>query len=108
MAGVAPSPDRLPLRSEDSVDAWSNEGGALPPAVSEALAARVETLPALERRVLHCLGAAVVLGWNTLPTDVQRTLFKLASTTGDAEAARALPTRIARFLHDHKDDGAPH
>lgn len=97
-------PDGAPPRADQPVDARRDTAGS-PAPVSASLAAQVETLPALERRVLHCLGAAVVLGWNQLPTEVQRTLFRQASTGGDADAASDLPARIARFLHDHKDDG---
>jgi hypothetical protein len=39
-----------------------------------------------------------------LPTDVQRTLFRLASADAESAPASELPARIARFLHDHKDD----
>ena len=56
----------------------------------------------LERRVLECLVAALVSEWNNLPTDVQRKLFEHA-TSGKSHDAALLKTRIARFLHDHKD-----
>lgn len=88
----------------DALDRWDDEGGSTARPVSEFLVTTIETLRPLERQVLHCLGAAVVIGWNELPTDVQRTLFKLASAEGGADAASELPTRIARFLHNHKDD----
>jgi hypothetical protein len=54
----------------------------------------------LERRVLVCLGAALVGEWNGLPTDVQRRPFEHAASAHDAAL---LKTRIGRFLHDHKD-----
>lgn len=100
------TPDGADPQAGAQLDAQSNDRGSPPPLVSEALVAEIETLPPLERRILHCLGAAVVIGWNKLPTDVQRTLFKLASTTENAETAGELPARIARFLHEHKDDGS--
>ena len=56
----------------------------------------------LERRVLECLGAALVSEWNGLPNDVQRRLFERA-TSGKSHNAAQLKARIARFLHDHKD-----
>ncbi|MFC7333898.1 hypothetical protein [Rhodocista pekingensis] len=74
------------------------------PPVSEALAIQAGALPAAERRILDCLGAAVVIAWSQLPTDVQRTLFRLASAPDGEGAPGELPARIARFLHDHKDD----
>ena len=55
-----------------------------------------------KRRVLECLGAALVSEWNGLPTDVQRRLFEHAAS-GKSRDAALLKTRIARFLHDHKD-----
>lgn len=100
------TPDGADPQAGVQLDAQSNDRGSPPPLVSEALVAEIETLPPLERRILHCLGAAVVIGWNKLPTDVQRTLFKLASATENAETAGELPARIARFLHEHKDDGS--
>jgi len=62
-----------------------------------------------ERRILECLGAAVVLQWNDLPMPLQRDLFRQAAAAQAAEPARhdpALKTAIARFLHLHKDDPA--
>jgi hypothetical protein len=68
-----------------------------------ALPYQAADLLELERRVLECLGAALVTEWNDLPTDVQRKLFEHA-TSGKLRDAGLLKTRIARFLHDHKDD----
>ena len=59
--------------------------------------------PGAERRVLECLGAALVSEWSSLRTDVQRKLFEHAAS-GKLRDAAQLKTRIARFLHDHKDD----
>jgi hypothetical protein len=58
-----------------------------------------------ERRVLECLGAALVSEWNDLPTDVQRRLFEHAAS-GKSHDAALLKAQIARFLHNHKDDWA--
>ena len=52
-----------------------------------------------EEHMLRCLGAAVVLRWEQLPTDVQRELFDLAGSVGPLSEATALRGRIARFLH---------
>ena len=61
-----------------------------------------------ELHALECLGAAVVMEWNDLPTDVQRDLFRHASAAEASYDPVRLKARIARFLHDHKDDaGAP-
>jgi hypothetical protein len=57
-----------------------------------------------ERRVLRCLGAAVIMHWNTLPRKLRRELFDSASSIGDLLQTAALRGQIARFLHKHKDD----
>ena len=57
-----------------------------------------------EEHVLRCLGAAVIMHWNTLPTKLQRELFDHASSMGDLLRTGALRGQIARFLHKHKDD----
>ena len=59
-----------------------------------------------ERNAVERLGAAVVFEWNELPTDVQRVLFRRASAVKDLYDPTELKARIARFLHDHKDDDA--
>ena len=57
-----------------------------------------------EDRILRCLGAAVMMRWNTIPTKLQRELFDNASCVGELLQAGALKGQIARFLHKHKDD----
>ena len=84
----------------NALDRWDEEGGA--PAVQWPLPYETGDLLDLERRVLECLGAALVSEWNSLPTDVQRRLFEHA-TSGKSPDAALLKARIARFLHDHKD-----
>ena len=54
-----------------------------------------------EEHMLRCLGAAVVLRWDQLPTDVKKGLFDLAGSVGPLSDARELRSRIARFLHEH-------
>ena len=39
-----------------------------------------ETLGEQEEHVLRCLGAALIMQWNTLPTKLQRELFDNASS----------------------------
>jgi hypothetical protein len=57
-----------------------------------------------EEQILKCLGAAVLMRWNTVPTKLQRVLFDCASTIGDLQQTTPLKGRIARFLHNHKGD----
>jgi hypothetical protein len=54
--------------------------------------------------ILRCLGAAVIMQWNTIPTKLQRELFDTAGSMGDALKSAALRAQIARFLHKHKDE----
>ena len=69
------------------------EGGA----VGEAI------LAAEEEKVLRCLGAALIMQWNTLPTKLQRELFDNAGSMGVLLDTATLRGQIARFLHKHKD-----
>jgi hypothetical protein len=57
-----------------------------------------------EERVLRCLGAAVLMQWNTLPKKLRRELFDNAGSMGALLETAALRGEIARFLHKHKDD----
>ena len=61
-------------------------------------------LAATEEHVLRCLGAAVIMQWNTIPKKLQRELFDSASSMGDLLDVAQLRGQIARFLHKHKDD----
>ena len=63
-----------------------------------------DVLATEEERILRCLGAAVILQWNTIPRKLQRELFDSAGAMGDILQTDALRAQIARFLHQHKDD----
>jgi hypothetical protein len=63
-----------------------------------------EGLATEEERVLRCLGAALIMQWNTLPPTLQRELFDTAGSTGPLLDSQALRAQIARFLHKHKDN----
>ena len=84
----------------NALDRWADEGGA--PATLWPLPYQTGDLLDVERRVLECLGAALVSEWNGLPTEVQRRLFEHAASGAPGDAAR-LKSQIARFLHGHKD-----
>lgn len=62
-------------------------------------------LAAEEEHVLRCLGASVIMQWNTIPAKLQRELFDTAGSMGELLATTELRGQIARFLHKHKDDG---
>jgi hypothetical protein len=53
--------------------------------------------------ILRCLGAALIMRWNTLPTKLQRELFDNAGAMGELLDAATLRGQIARFLHRRKD-----
>jgi hypothetical protein len=90
-----------PLAS--AVARWENEGGASGPA-SALSRDKLTPLSEGEERILRCLGAAVLLQWNDLPTRIQRQLFEHAVSMGEAGQTAMLKEQIARFLHKHKDD----
>lgn len=60
-------------------------------------------LAAQEEHVLRCLGAALIMQWNTLPQKLRRELFDNASSMGELLDTVSLRGQIARFLHSHKD-----
>jgi hypothetical protein len=64
------------------------------------------TLAAEEEHVLRCLGASVIMQWNTIPAKLQRELFDTAGSMGELLTTAELRGQIARFLHKHKDDVA--
>ena len=53
--------------------------------------------------ILRCLGAALIMEWNTLPTKLQRELFDNAGAMGELLDTATLRGQIARFLHRRKD-----
>ena len=59
---------------------------------------------AAEDQVLRCLGAALIMQWNTLPAELQRELFNNAGDMGELLDTSALRGQIARFLRAHKND----
>jgi len=61
----------------------------------------------IEKHILQCLGAAVIMQWNTIPTKLQRELFDTAGSLGDVLQTVTLRGQIARFLHNHKDEENP-
>jgi hypothetical protein len=51
----------------------------------EVVGKRLESNAAaeIEAHILRCLGAAVIMQWNAIPTKLQRELFDTASSLGD-------------------------
>lgn len=65
------------------------------------------TVAEIEEHVLRCLGAAVVMQWNAIPTKLQRELFDTAGSLGDVLKTAALRGHIARFLHQQNEGKGP-
>jgi hypothetical protein len=82
---------------------WESEGGT-PQPKSESDRETRTALAKEEEHVLCCLGAAVIMQWNDLPTQIQRDLFDHAISVGDPRHTAQLKEQIARFLHTHKND----
>jgi hypothetical protein len=57
-------------------------------------------------RRLCCLGAAVILHWDSLPSKLRKELFDSARDMGDLLPAKLVRADIARSLHVRK--GHPH
>ena len=81
--------------------AWDNNGGWVQPDTDAQ-----PVLGEVEERILRRLGAAVIVQWNDLPTEIQRQLFQHAAAMGEPRHATQLKEEIARFLHKHKNDEA--
>jgi hypothetical protein len=54
-----------------------------------------------EEHILRCLGAALIMRWNTLQTELQRELFDDAGSMGALLDTATLRAQIARFLRKH-------
>lgn len=65
------------------------------------------TAAEIEEHILRCLGAAVVMQWNAIPTKLQRELFDAAGSLGDVLKTAALRGHIARFLHRQNESKSP-
>jgi hypothetical protein len=74
--------------------------------VAEQDRSRGPALAAEEEHVLRCLGAAIIIQWNALPTTLQREIFDTAGSVGKLLETAALRGQIARFLHKHKNDAS--
>ena len=95
-----------------SMSAQSNTGVRVPKDVrskriTEAAAVlKLDQFPAEKEKILECLGVALIMRWGTLPTKIQRELFEHATSLADLAQTAPPKGQIARFLHNHKDDGA--
>ena len=81
----------------DNHDNLANNLDKLVP-VPEPRVANEATLGADEEHILRCLGAALIMRWNTLQTELQRELFDDAGSMGALLDTATLRAQIARFL----------
>jgi hypothetical protein len=84
----------------DNDDKLANNLDKLVP-VPEPRVASEATLGADEEHILRCLGAALIMRWNTLQTELQRELFDDAGSMGALLDTATLRAQIARFLRRH-------
>jgi hypothetical protein len=84
----------------DNHDNLANNLDKLVP-VPERRVAGEATLAADEEHILRCLGAALIMRWNTLQTELQRELFDDAGSMGALLDTATLRAQIARFLRKH-------
>jgi len=86
----------------DNNDKLANNLDEMAPVLNHHEASKA-TLAAEEGRILQCLGAALIMEWNTLPTGLQRDLFNEAGSNGELLDSAILRGQIARFLRKHTD-----
>jgi hypothetical protein len=98
---------------------WDDDGGAFVSALSNVGArisnggdskltagVKIDQSPGDDRKILECLGTAVIMRWGKLPTKIQRELFQHATSLADLGQTAPLKGQIARFLHNRKDYNA--
>jgi hypothetical protein len=84
----------------DNNDKLANNLDEMAPVLSLSETSKA-TLAAEEGRILQCLGAALIMEWNTLPTGLQRDLFDDAGSKGELLDTATPRGQIARFLRKH-------
>ena len=84
----------------DNDDKLANNLDEMAPVLNPGGASK-ETLAAKEGRILQCLGAALIMDWNTLPTGLQSDLFVEAGSKGELLDTAVPRAQIARYLRKH-------
>lgn len=82
-------------RDSSDIERWLNEGGLQLPRSVEVLDPSV--LDEGERRVIACLGAAILNVWYEVPTDVRRMVLQSATSNATYDAA-LLKEKVGTFL----------
>ena len=86
---------------DGALSRWENEGGAIAP---QSMDDSIRGLADEEEKVLLRLGAGVVACWTDLPNEIQRELFRTATSEECQPKLTTLKRQIARFLHLHAND----
>jgi hypothetical protein len=81
----------------------SRKGTTIPCSLRSGTDPAGQPFAAEEQRALQCLGAALVVHWNAMPTTLQREIFDTAGSVGRLVETAALRGQIARFLHKHSE-----
>jgi hypothetical protein len=97
--------DRLVLLTDDA--RGLAEDSDAPVHIAEQDRPRGAAVAAEEEHVLRCLGVALIIQWNALPTMLQREIFDTAGSVGRLGETAALRGQIARFLHKHNTESGP-
>jgi hypothetical protein len=94
-------PDRARKRpnNANALARWDNEGGAAKGAPQKARD-DMTSLAKEEEHMLRCLGAAVIMQWDDLPTAIQRELFEHAISMGKLDTLDRSPRRIQCPVHE--------
>jgi hypothetical protein len=84
------------------IERWRPDSHDDTATISEQHCANRGTLPGEEGAFLKCLGAALIMRWNTLPAKLQNELFDDAGDMGELLDTSVLIGQIARFRLVHK------
>jgi hypothetical protein len=109
---AASSADREEFRSlQQSFDTladnaeWLTRNGKNIPPPRESDCADADLTPN-EERTLRCLGASLILQWNTIPAKLRRELFETAEDIGDLAMTSELRAHISRLFCTREDEEA--
>jgi hypothetical protein len=97
MTGKKPRRQKQSAQLTRALARWESEGGAPQPKSENNRETRA-ALAKEEEHVLRCLGAAVIMQWNDLPTKIQRDLFDHAISMGEPRRTAQLKEPRVSFI----------
>ena len=77
---------------------WENDGGTLAPTGA------ADSIDESELRILARLGAAMLDEWDELSPPLQANVIRRARTLGGAGDHARVKEKLARFLHEHRNE----